>query len=82
MKTVTATGCGGKINHGSREYWFSYAEGIVNRTKINQPWFSEIRCAEIGIGSAVEEGVPKALELSHLLWQKKTKKDYRIHLDK
>jgi hypothetical protein len=80
--TQIATGSGAKINHGSREYWLSYAEDIVNRTKINQPWFSEIRCAEIGIGSAVEEGVPKALELSNLLQQKKTKNDYKIHLDK
>ena len=80
--TQIATGFGAKINYGSREYWLSYAEDIVNRTKINQPWFSEIRCAEIGIGSAVEERVPKALELSNLLWQKKTKKDYKIYLDK
>jgi len=81
MMIQIATECGDKINYGSREYWFSYAEDIINRTKINQPWFSEIRCAEIGIGSAVKENDPKALKLKNLLWAKKRKNDYKIHLD-
>jgi hypothetical protein len=69
------------INHGSTEYWLSYAEEIVNRTKINQPWMSEIKCAEIGLGQAVKEGNPKALELKHLLWMKKRKNDFKIAED-
>ena len=69
------------VEYGSREYWFSYAEGILNRTKINRPWFSEIKCAEIALRIAVEEGDFKAIKLSHLLWQKKMKNDYNIHKD-
>ena len=65
--------------YGSREYWFSYAEDIISRTKINRPWFSEIKCAEIALGSAVKEGDPKAIELSRLLRQKKMKNDFNMH---
>ena len=67
------------VKYGSREYWLSYAEDIINRTKINRPWFSEIKCAEIGLRTAVKEGDPKAIKLSHLLWQKKMKNDYNIY---
>jgi hypothetical protein len=67
------------VKYGSREYWFSYAEDIINRTKVNRPWFSEIKCAEIALRRAVEEGDPKAIKLSHLLWQKKMKNDHKIH---
>jgi hypothetical protein len=68
-----------KVKHGSREYWFSYAEDIINRTRINRPWLSEIKCAEIALGSAVKEGDPKAIELSRLLRQKKKKNDFNMH---
>jgi len=78
---VTATESRAKVNYGSSEYWIAYAEDILSRTKINQPWLSEIKCAEIGLGQAVKEGNPKALELKHLLWMKKQKNDYKIAED-
>lgn len=68
-----------EVKYGSREYWFSYAEDIIRRTKINRPWFSEIKCAEIGLRIAVEEGDPKAIKLSNLLSQKKMKNDFNIY---
>tara|TARA_R100000742_G_C4209404_1_gene36209 strand:+ start:330 stop:578 length:249 start_codon:yes stop_codon:yes gene_type:complete len=68
-----------EVKYGSREYWFSYAEDIIRRTKINRPWFSEIKCAEIGLRIAVEEGDPKAIKLSNLLAQKKIKNDFNIY---
>ncbi len=68
-----------EVKYGSREYWFSYAEDIIRRTKINRPWFSEIKCAEIGLRIAVEEGEPKAIKLSNLLAQKKIKNDFNIY---
>ena len=67
------------VTDGSREYWFSYAEDIINRTRINRPWLSEIKCAEIALGSAIKEGDPKAIELRRLLRQKKKKNDFNIH---
>jgi hypothetical protein len=82
MKTLTVTESRAEVNHGSTEYWISYAEDIINRTNINQPWLSEIKCAEIGIATALKEGHPRAIELSSLLFQKKSKNDYKIHLDK
>jgi len=79
MATVTESRA--KVNYGSSEYWIAYAEDILSRTKINQAWISEIKCAEIGLGQLVEEGNPKALELKHLLWMKKQKNDYKIAED-
>ena len=68
-----------EVKYGSREYWFSYAEGTIRRTKINRPWFSEIKCAEIGLRIAVEEGDPKAIKLSNLLSKKKIKNYFNIY---
>ena len=68
-----------EVKYGSREYWFSYAEDIIRRTKINRPWFSEIKCAEIGLRIAVEEGDPKAINRSNILSQKKIKNDFNIY---
>ena len=71
---VTATESRDKVDYGSSEYWIAYAEDILSRTKINRPWLSEIKCAEIGIESSATAGNPRAIQLKNLLYEKETKK--------
>ena len=79
MKMVTVTESRAKVNYGSSEYWIAYAEDILSRTKINRPWLSEIKCAEIGIESSATAGNPRAIELKNLLWKKKQKNDCKVY---
>jgi hypothetical protein len=76
---VTATESRAKVNYGSSEYWIAYAEDILSRTKINRPWLSEIKCAEIGIESSATAGNPRAIELKNLLYKKKQKNDCKVY---
>ena len=68
---LTVTGSRAKVNHGSTEYWIAYAEDILSRTGADRPWLSEIKCAEIGLGSSAAQGNPRAIELKNLLWKKR-----------
>ena len=79
MKMVTVTESRTKVNYGSSEYWIAYDEDILSRTKINRPWLSEIKCAEIGIESSATAGNPRAIELKNLLWKKKQKNDCKVY---
>ena len=76
---VTATESRDKVNYGSSEYWIAYAEDILSRTKINRPWLSEIKCAEIGIESSATAGNPRAIQLKNLLYKKKQKNDCKVY---
>ena len=76
---VTATESRAKVNYGSSEYWIAYAEDILSRTKINRPWLSEIKCAEIGIESSATAGNPRAIQLKNLLYKKKQKNDCKVY---
>ena len=79
MKMVTVTESRAKVNYGSSEYWIAYAEDILSKTKINRPWLSEIKCAEIGIESSATAGNPRAIELKNLLWKKRQQNDCKTH---
>ena len=79
MKMVTVTESRAKVNYGSSEYWIAYAEDILSKTKINRPWLSEIKCAEIGIESSATAGNPRAIELKNLLWKKRQQNECKTH---
>jgi hypothetical protein len=68
---LTATKSRAEVNHGSTEYWIAYAEDTLSRTGSDRPWFSEIKCAEIGLEYLAGQGNPRAIELKNLLWKKR-----------
>ena len=49
---------------GTRKQWISYSKGILAQKR---PWLSEVKCALIGLGSALRDRDPEAIRLAEQL---------------